>query len=735
MVNKETFEVEYSKRGFRQDSDDAMRGDIVRGLVEIITNADDAYIRNKDNKGAIHIATNHLDIKKRNGRATIFVADSAGGMSYEEMRQKLSIIGARTSNYEQGERVRGLLGRGFKDVASFGSIELESIKANEWSKITLDNDGKVVLLTGTEEKMDTIRERLRLKLGESGSTVTINCDNSRNKTLNNKVSARLSTHFELRGIINSRDVFFEEIDTKKTRVQKLFYEAPSGKRILEKTVSIPNYPDAEAKFEVYEMDEGQSGQINAESHHGIIIHGEHAMYENTMFSLSSRPGAAFVRGYFSCSYIDDLIREFDDKQEQDLSPTEANPMRLVSRARDGLISEHPFVGELRTLFARELIPLLDEIEEKHRGERTLGGNTERKFEAISRELSKLLAQDLLELDEDLPPGDGPDPAALSIIPAGISLRPNERKTLTVHIDHFKIDKDWNKRLEISSDAPSVVSIEGNYDIPNPHQQNPNILVSRFQIQAGPSEGNAVITVKSGSEIGKCVVNVSITEVPQDEPPNELEFKYPKLSLRAGRSRKIEIRAPLDLVIGSSPEVLVQIDGDQSFELMSNVCNLRLVKGGWYSGLVTLISDKVNAKGQLIAKLESHSATCEVETVPLSDSKGLDFQINWEDSSIGDRRASLTESHMGYELKIFGKHEAMSHLLGGYDEISSEFEKADSREVSLVLAEILASEITHFLLEREFNHQSATMDAAAYASKYQKRLSKYLVITQRMLISG
>ena len=103
--------------------------------------------------------------------------------------------------------------------------------------------------------------------------------------------------------------------------------------------------------------------------------------------------------------------------------------------------------------------LLDEIEEKHRGERTLGGNTERKFEAISRELSKLLAQDLLELDEDLPPGDGPDPAALSIIPAGISLRPNERKTLTVHIDHFKIDKDWNKRLEISSDAPSVVSIE------------------------------------------------------------------------------------------------------------------------------------------------------------------------------------------------------------------------------------------------------------------------------------
>ena len=36
--------------------DHAMRGDIVRGLIELITNADDAY---KDNDGKIRVEVDH----------------------------------------------------------------------------------------------------------------------------------------------------------------------------------------------------------------------------------------------------------------------------------------------------------------------------------------------------------------------------------------------------------------------------------------------------------------------------------------------------------------------------------------------------------------------------------------------------------------------------------------------------------------------------------------------------
>ena len=35
--------VTYGPRAFKQDATNAMKGDIVRGLIELITNADDAY--------------------------------------------------------------------------------------------------------------------------------------------------------------------------------------------------------------------------------------------------------------------------------------------------------------------------------------------------------------------------------------------------------------------------------------------------------------------------------------------------------------------------------------------------------------------------------------------------------------------------------------------------------------------------------------------------------------------
>ena len=38
-----THRVSYGPRAFRQDASNAMKGDIVRGLIELITNSDDAY--------------------------------------------------------------------------------------------------------------------------------------------------------------------------------------------------------------------------------------------------------------------------------------------------------------------------------------------------------------------------------------------------------------------------------------------------------------------------------------------------------------------------------------------------------------------------------------------------------------------------------------------------------------------------------------------------------------------
>src|SRR6266849_4570830 len=51
--------VVYGVRAFEQDAQEAMRGDIVRGLIELVTNSDDAYARMGDVAGKIRIEVEH----------------------------------------------------------------------------------------------------------------------------------------------------------------------------------------------------------------------------------------------------------------------------------------------------------------------------------------------------------------------------------------------------------------------------------------------------------------------------------------------------------------------------------------------------------------------------------------------------------------------------------------------------------------------------------------------------
>src|SRR5687767_8413199 len=102
--------LEYTDRAHSQDASDALRGDIVRGLVELITNADDAYIRAGQESGSIRIVVEHLDDASYSARVT--VADSATGMTADEMQANLTRLGVRSSSFDTGGSVRGLHGRG-----------------------------------------------------------------------------------------------------------------------------------------------------------------------------------------------------------------------------------------------------------------------------------------------------------------------------------------------------------------------------------------------------------------------------------------------------------------------------------------------------------------------------------------------------------------------------------------------------------------------------------------------
>src|SRR2546426_479865 len=122
--------VSYGPRAFKQDASNAMKGDIVRGLIELITNADDAY--GDSTQGKIRVEVEH----RRGAPWQVVVRDRAKGMRKARMEEAIGEVGKRTSGFETGARVRGNLGRGAKDVAAFGPVTFESICDGFYSGMT-----------------------------------------------------------------------------------------------------------------------------------------------------------------------------------------------------------------------------------------------------------------------------------------------------------------------------------------------------------------------------------------------------------------------------------------------------------------------------------------------------------------------------------------------------------------------------------------------------------------------
>ena len=109
-INKTKGTIEYSRRAFHQDAMEAMKGDIVRGIIELITNSDDAYAQLTNSSGQNKII---IEVEHRRGQPwKVLVKDRATGMDAATLVNSITKLGGRTSGFEKGLERRGNLGRG-----------------------------------------------------------------------------------------------------------------------------------------------------------------------------------------------------------------------------------------------------------------------------------------------------------------------------------------------------------------------------------------------------------------------------------------------------------------------------------------------------------------------------------------------------------------------------------------------------------------------------------------------
>ena len=209
--------------------------------------------------------------------------------------------------------------------------------------------------------------------------------------------------------------------------------------------------------------------------------GDRAIYENTLFRFENRPQAGWFSGRVVCPYIDTLARDYDDRMLQGTPPDPKNPFPLVARGRDGLQSTHPFYRALSAAVETQLGRFIDEEERKAReGGAQESTRLRRSLDALGRDLTRLMNEDLRDIDEELDPGDQPDAASpVRIVPEQVVLYMGEDKTLTVHVRASL----GARRATVTVDPEGVVELVDGSEIDlEPHPRRSDLFVGRVRVR-------------------------------------------------------------------------------------------------------------------------------------------------------------------------------------------------------------------------------------------------------------
>ena len=715
--------VTYGSRAFHQDSMDAMGGDIVRALIETITNSDDAY---GSKPGKIR-----LEVEHRHGPWKVITRDRASGMSASRMEDAIAHLGGRTSGFEEGADVRGNLGRGSKDLAAFGRVEFESICSDEFAHMVLDPDGNYTLDLPRKASHED-RDRLGIPRA-NGTMVTIHSMESIRCPQHSKLIDKLSRRYQLRDIMAdpNREVILVDLNNGTT--DPLRFSFPALPIVLETNLSIEGYPEATARLTVFHnagrYDDPPSDPLRPA---GILVKGRRAIYENTLFRFETNPYAGWFSGRLECPYIDDLAMDYDKRLLAHESQDPRNPIPIITRRRDGLQRAHPFYKALAAAVEGLLGPLVAEEEKKSREHVSTESTRLRKMlDGLGRDLSKLIDEDLREIDEegllgpDIP---GPNLAPVRLVPEEVVLYMGEDKTVSVMV----VPALCANNVTVQCDPAGVVEIlDGTSVSLAPHKKRPDLLAGQIHLRP-LLEDQTLLTVKCADQSAMALVEVKpereTIEV-EPQPVDRLQFERDNYRLAWTRKKVIRILAPLadiaehgtDASISSSDPGVVVRKGKVKFSLDEEVEH--------YVAQVSLEARTLSSQATLTARLGNLIATCRVV---VTKEEGPHIKFDIFDEEAGNYRATRGQEGSQTIIKLMGRHPIMKRYRGP----APHFPGDDLITTRLVVAEILADQIVRMILEKKFptSLPHEQIDAARFYNEQYRYMMKYLPRCHKALLS-
>jgi len=728
--------VDYGERAFHQDAMEAMQGDIVRGIIEAITNSDDAYASVDDGQAKrIIVEVEH----RRNQPWKVIIRDRATGMSADDMERKLTRIGGRTSGFESGENRRGNLGRGAKDLAAFGDVTFESIHNQRYTKLLLQTDGNYHL--NPEDFLATAEDRecLGIRRG-NGLVITIIVQKTITCPQHENLKRKLRTHYALRDILSDSRRKVELVNINDDSTDLLIYQFPELDVAYPLgELKIPEYPDAKASLIIWRHPTRcEDGPHDRGRPIGILLKGNRAIYDNTLFGYEGNVHAGWFSGRLACPYIDQLAREYDERLERHESQTPENPMPIITRRRDGLNPQHPFVVALKKAAEGPLGMLV--AKEAERARKAVGAieneTTRQALARVAREISRLVNEELNDIEAEQLLGEGVGPVPLlSIIPEQAYAYLGEDRTLTVI--GRKGDIPEGAEVIISVDPIGVVEVLG-LNVPlQSHSRREDVLAGQVRLRPLLAEESTIVTAQYESTSASALVEVRASRVvpPIEEiVPEALQFERPSYRVGWQRKKELLILAPCKDVDKYGIHVKIASSDPGVVVLKPTIVLKTDALGKYFLGKTQIEARVLNANATITAECGQSSASTKIVVSRREESGGFKIQL-WDDEW-GTYRAIFEaeiDEH-GREtqvIKIAGKHPAIRPYVG------EAFEYQNTPQAQAILAEVVADVASRYVVTELFRKWQNTemFDAARIYREHYKRVTRFLPRLQRLLLGS
>jgi hypothetical protein len=583
-----------------------MGGEILMGLIELITNADDQY---GDQNGSILVRFPKPDDDKT---WEVQVRDKASGLAYDEIEPKLLRFGGRTSGHERGEIKRGNRGRGAKDASHFGRVRWDMFTDGRYCWVWLDRHGN-----GQKSPRAVRADEFRDEFGipKNGVVATVTCDRARvHRPQRDRIKHRLEYAVQLRRVManpkRSVKLQYGEDDAVNLR-----YVPPSG--LVEfpaVEVEVPGY-ELKARVVVAEVPTPfQEDQNDLSRQGGLLIESGRAVHEATLCGFENSPYAGYFLGSVRWETIDHLARDFDDRDEAGLPADPANPMQVIRADRRGLNAQHPAVKALRAVVETVLRPHFDrKAQELSTGARE-SRLTKQRLDALARVVARYQAAKAEELEFELARTGAhgveltADVPIIEVIPPRKVLEVGRVHTFTVRVraDAFADDpSEADVLLWLAADPEGCVELSGPKCTVTRDVRLEGRLTGTFTARAMAADGSAIIEVTVPRLPGAVVeVETVEPEAPVElPPPDSFSFDRPSYRVAAGKHKQVLLLAPAHLVGEHGAAVTVLSSNSQGVLIRHAQADLTLsADGDWYEAGIDVEGRQHGASATVMATL-------------------------------------------------------------------------------------------------------------------------------------